>query len=233
MSGPSRTSGWGSAPGRAGEAGDVRSAWQAYQAAAQQLDAVHRTAVAEAARHAMAVQAAREELTLVRADLAASHARLRNVGAPPADLLPREGDATAAAKQLGSPCDVLEALRRSRSTLESSEAALTGKRPRRPVRISRLGRRNLLGYAPVALAALVGQIALYLLAGGGRQATATLVAGLLLPVVAFGLGWLAVGLAFPRGPSGRVERTPLLGAVLCAVPALLAFVVAVVVVGRQ
>ncbi|HEX5994096.1 MAG TPA: hypothetical protein VFY84_03025 [Jiangellales bacterium] len=227
----SGASGWGSLPGRARDAGDVRSAWQAYQAAAQQLDAVRRTAVAEAARHAKAVQAAREELTLVRAELADSHARLRNVGAPPADLLPGNGDATAAVQQLaGGPSDVLEELRQARSTLESSEAALTGKGPRRPVRISRLGRRNLLGYAPVALAALAGQIALYVLAGSGRNAMIALLAGLLLPVAAFGLGWVTVGLAFPAGRTGEVERTPLLGAVLCAVPALLTFVVAVVVV---
>lgn len=233
MSGPSRASGWGAAPGRASDA-DVRSAWQAYQAAAQQLDAVRRTAVAEAARHAREAHAAREELTLVRAELAASHARLQNAGAPPADLLPRDGDARAATPQLaGGPPDVLEAVRRARSSLESSAAALTGQRPRRPVRISRLGRRNLLGYAPVALAALAGQIALYVLAGTERNAMTVLVAGLLLPVAAFGFGWLTVGLAFPPATSGRVERTPLLGAVMCAVPALLAFVVAVVAVAMQ
>lgn len=231
MSGQGRTSGYGRASGQAGDA-DMRSAWQEYQAAAQDLDAVRRAAVTEATRHAKVVQAAREELTLVRGELAASHARLRKVGALPTDLLPRDGDAAATAGQrlAGGPADVLETLRQARATLESSAAALTGRGPRHRVRLSRVGRRNLLGYGPVALAALGGQITLYILASGGRDGMTALVAGLLLSVVAFVFGWMTVTLAFPPGRKGRVERTPLLGAVVCAVPSLLAFLVAFVLV---
>jgi hypothetical protein len=208
---------------------DAPSAWPAYQEAAQQLDKVRRAAAAEAARHAEAVRAAREELTLVRAQLSASHARLRAAGVSPADLLPSEGDVTAAEKHLArGPGGVLGTLHLARSTLEASEAALAGRLPRRPVRLSRVGRRNLLGYAPAALAALAGQIALYAIVGA---APATLVAGLLIPVAAVGLGWLTVSLVFSPGASARVDRTPLLGVVVCTVPALLALVVAVV-VGR-
>jgi hypothetical protein len=214
-----------------GDPGDVAAAWRAYQAAAQRLDAVRRAAAAEAARHAEAAQAARQELTRVRAQLAASHARLGDLGATPADLLPGEREAATAAVS-GGPLQALDALRRAGSTLDSSKAALTGRGPRRPARLTRLARRNLLAYAPMALAALAGQIALYLLAGGSGT-VGILAAGLLLPVAAFGFGWLTIGLAFPAGPTGRVERTPLLGAVVCAAPALLAFAVTAVLVGRQ
>jgi hypothetical protein len=226
----SAPSGTGTASGNTGDAGDPRPAWQAYEAAARQLDAIRRAAVAEAARHGRAMQAARDELSLVRAQMSASQERLRGLGASPASLLPREADVSAAEQLLdGRPGDVLDALHRARSTLESSDAALIGQGTRRRIRLSRLARRNLLGYAPLALAALVGQVMLYLIASGGPATTPVLLVGPLISMAAFGLGWLTVGHAFPAGPSGRVERTPLLGVVVCAVPALVAFVVAVVV----
>jgi hypothetical protein len=42
-----------------------------------------------------------------------------------------------------------------------------------------------------------------------------------MPAAAFGLGWLVVGLVFAPGPGGKVDRTPLIGAVACFAPVLL------------
>lgn len=199
-----------------GEGADVSAAWQAYQAAAQRLDAVRRGAADEANQQAQAVQAARQELTQLRARLAPQHARLRELGVPAASLLPPEDEVTAAAGQLaGGPAAVLAALRAARVTADTADAEVVGgvgTGPRTaPVRL-----RNLLVYGPFALVVLTVQLVL-LLAGGDAAA---LLWGLLMPVVAFGLGWLVVGLAFPAGPTGPVDRTPLLGGLVCAAPAL-------------
>jgi hypothetical protein len=39
-------------------------------------------------------------------------------------------------------------------------------------------------------------------------------------VLAFGLGWLTIGFVYGDGP-GKVDRTPLIGAVACLTPVLL------------
>lgn len=199
-----------------GDSIDVTAAWQAYQAAAQRLDAVRRGAADEASRRAQAVQAARQELTELRARLAPQHARLRELGVPAARLLPSEEQVAGAAGQLaGGPGDVLAAVRAAGITADTADAAVVGAGDT-GTRIAPVWLRNLLVYGPFALVVLGVQLTLQL-AGGGAVA---LLWAVLMPVVAFGLGWLVVGLAFPAGPAGRVERTPLLGGVVCAAPAL-------------
>jgi len=75
-------------------------------------------------------------------------------------------------------------------------------------------------YGPFAAAVLIVQIVLYLVAPSGSVPTYALLCGLSLPVLAFGLGWLTIGFVYGDGP-GKVDRTPLVGAVACLTPVLL------------
>jgi hypothetical protein len=80
--------------------------------------------------------------------------------------------------------------------------------------------RNLLVYGPFAAVALVVQLGLYIAADGSSLPLYATLCGLTMPAAAFGLGWLVIGLVFPAGPNGRVERSPLIGAVACFAPVL-------------
>jgi hypothetical protein len=209
------------------------TAWDDYCAAAQRLDAIRRGAASAAGEQAQAVRVARDELTAVRARLVPQQARLRESGVPDEELRPTAADAAAAGQTMaGGPAEVLVALRQARMTADGADAALlgTGGGPARAGAGRASGRRsaalrNLLVYGPFAAAVLLAQIALYLAAGAGRSQYA-LGCALLLPVVAFALGWLGVGIAFPAPPGGRVDRTPAFGALVCAVPLALTAVTA-------
>ncbi|WBB97330.1 hypothetical protein O7543_17790 [Solwaraspora sp. WMMA2080] len=85
--------------------------------------------------------------------------------------------------------------------------------------------RNLLVYGPFAVIVLMIQLAMFVVAGDQAPLGYALGCGLVLPLVAFGLGWLAVGFVF-GGPRQRPDRTPLVGALVCAVPLVLALVLA-------
>ncbi|MFV2086901.1 hypothetical protein [Micromonospora sp. LOL_021] len=85
--------------------------------------------------------------------------------------------------------------------------------------------RNLLVYGPFAVIVLMIQLAMFVAAGDRAPLGYALGCGLVLPLVAFGLGWLAVGFVF-AGPGQRPDRTPLVGALVCAVPLMLAFLLA-------
>jgi hypothetical protein len=200
------------------------TAWDEYCAGAQRLDAIRRGAATAAGEQARAVRAAREELGAVRARLVPQQSRLREAGVPDDELMPTPAD-TAHAEQavVGGPVQVLAALRQARMTADGADAALlgagvgggTGKGPR-PAAL-----RNLLVYGPFALTVLVVQIVLLFVADGNSGGAYALGCGVLLPVTAFALGWLGVGIAFPAAPGERVDRTPLFGAVVCLVPAVL------------
>jgi hypothetical protein len=133
---------------------------------------------------------------------------------------------TAQAEQsvVGGPVQVLAALRQARMTADGADAALLGgggggggaaKGPR-PAAL-----RNLLVYGPFALTVLVVQIVLLFVANGSAGGAYALGCGVLLPVAAFALGWLGIGIAFPATPGERVDRTPLFGGLVCLVPAVL------------
>jgi hypothetical protein len=81
--------------------------------------------------------------------------------------------------------------------------------------------RNLLVYGPFAGAVLVVQIVLYLVAPSGSVPTYALLCGLSLPVLAFGLGWVTIGFVFGGPGAGKVDRTPILGAIVCLTPVIL------------
>jgi hypothetical protein len=204
-------------------------AWEEYLAAARQLDAVRQSATAAASEHARTVQAAREELTRLRARLAPQQSRLRGLGVPEAELQPSPDEIAAAAQTMSDgPAAVLAALRQARVTADAADAAVVGGAeagistgPRPP------WLRNLLVYGPYALVVFLVQLALYLIVDS--VSLPALLCGLSMPAAAYGLGWLTIGLVFAEPGADRpVERTPVLGAAVCvAAPFLLSCVSAV------
>jgi len=193
--------------------------WADYLDAAQRLDAVRRAASTAAGEQATTIQAARQELATVRARLAPQRARLvQDLGVPESDLVPQEAERALAAQAVaGGPGAALAALRQARNTADAADATIVngraqGAAPWRP------WARNLLVYGPFAAAVLIVQIALYLVAPSGSLPTYALLCGLSMPVLAFGLGWLTIG--FVYGP-GKVDRTPIVGAIACLTPVLL------------
>lgn len=97
--------------------------WQEYLAAAQRLDVVRRTAANAAGQQAIAVQAAQQELTGLRARLAPQQARLRAAGVPEPDLVPTEPEVTAAGQAMAAgPDAALAALRAARADAETADA---------------------------------------------------------------------------------------------------------------
>jgi hypothetical protein len=198
---------------------DVTGPWADYLAAAQRLDAVRRVASSAANEQAATVQAAGQELAAVRARLAPQRARLvQDLGVPESDLVPLETDLMAATQAVaGGPAAALAALHQARATADAADAAMLGPRARAQWRP---WARNLLVYGPFAAAVLIVQIVLYLVAPSGSVPTYALLCGLSLPVLAFGLGWVTIGYVYGGGP-GKVDRTPLIGAVACLAPVLL------------
>jgi len=211
------------------------TAWEEYVAAARRLDAVRRAAAASAAEEAATAQSAREELAVVRTRLTAQRGRLAEVagqaGLRPPDVAaePAQVDtATAALKESGAaniPAATLGALHQARSHLDAADAELTATEQARSVWAQIRGWppavRNLLVYGPLALGVLILQLGLFAAASGMPQRVWPMLCGFVLPVLAFGVGWLTIGLLFSGGP-GRVERTPTVGAVVCLAPLLLA-----------
>ena len=194
--------------------------WAEYLAAAQRLDAVRRAASTAAGAQQAAATAARQELSAVRARLAPQQARLvRDFGVPEMDLAPRPAEVESASLAMaGGPTAVLAALQQARRTADAADATIIGPAPGggslRPVA------RNLLIYGPFAAAVLIVQIVLYLVAPQGSVPTYALLCGLSMPVVAFGLGWATIGFVYGDKQT-KVDRTPILGAIVCLTPVLL------------
>ncbi|MCU7722379.1 hypothetical protein ODJ79_01500 [Actinoplanes sp. KI2] len=194
--------------------------WADYLTAAQRLDAVRRAASTAAGEQQAASTAARQELSAVRARLAPQQARLvRDFGVPEMDLAPRLAEVESASLAMaGGPAAVLAALQQARRTADAADATILGPAPGggalRPVA------RNLLVYGPFAAAVLIVQIVLYLVAPQGSVPTYALLCGLSMPVLAFGLGWVTIGFVYGDKQT-KVDRTPILGAVICLTPVLL------------
>lgn len=191
--------------------------WADYLAAAQELDAVRRAASSAAGEHAETVAAARQELSSVRARLAPQRARLaRDYGVPELELTPQPADqAVAMAKMTGGPAAVLAAVREARVTADAADHAFIGPAPLGP---NRPYGRNLMVYGPFAFVVLLVQMVLFLLVGSPPDYA--LACGLSMPLLAFGLGWATLG--FVYGDEGvKVDRTPVLGVIVCLVPVLL------------
>lgn len=190
--------------------------WTEYLAATRQLDAVRRGASIAAGEQAQSVQAAREELTRVRARLVPQRARLRELGVPAMVLTPSPPEVSAASRtMMAGPAAVLAALRGASATVEAADAVLAG----RDFATWSVALRNLLVYAPLALLVPILQVMCYLTAGTGTTILA-LLAGLPMPLAAFDTGWLLIGRLFDN--SGEyLDRTPRLGVLVCLAPAAL------------
>ena len=197
--------------------------WADYLAAAQRLDAVRRAASTAAGEQQAGVTAAQQELAGVRARLAPQHARMiRDFGVPEQELTPQPAELAQAARGVaGGPVTVLAALRQARATAVAADATILGggqspavARPWRP------WARNLLVYGPFAATVLVVQIILYLIVPQGTLPTYALLCGLSMPVLAFGLGWATIGFVYGSEP-GKLDRTPIVGAIACLTPVLL------------
>jgi hypothetical protein len=205
------------------------TAWDDYCAAARRLDAIRRGVATAAGAQAQAVHAARDELTAVQARLVPQQSRLRESGVPDSELWPTPADAAAADQAVaGGPRHVLAALRQARASADSADAALLIREgpPRLGGGVRRTAAmRNLLVYGPFGAVVLVVEIVLYLAAGGQARSAYALGCGFVMPVVAFLLGWVGVGIAFPAAPGTKVDRTPAFGAVVCLAPAVLAGVI--------
>jgi hypothetical protein len=201
-------------------------AWNDYLAAAQRLDAVRRGAASLAAEQERVRRSARDELAAAEARLAPQRARLRELGIADDRLVPTPDEAAAAAQAVATePATVLAALRQARMTADAADAAVVNPRAFALPGARRPGGappwlRNMLVYGPFGLVVLVVQLALVLTAGEGSFSPLAAVCGLAMPAAAFGLGWLVVGLVFPPDPAGKVQRTPLAGAVACFGPVL-------------
>ena len=202
-------------------AAEQSDAWAGYLAAAQRLDEVRRAASTAVSEQAQTRQAAQHELSAVRARLAPQRSRLvRDLGVPESELTPLPGEVAAATQAVsGGPAAALTALRQARGTADAADAAMLGSGPAAPWPA---WMRNLLVYGPFAAAVLVVQIVLYLVAEPGSLPTYALLCGLSLPVLAFGLGWATIGFVFGGSDgAGKVDRTPILGAIVCLAPVIL------------
>lgn len=195
-------------------------AWSAYLEAARELDVARRDATVAAGLD-RPVRAAHDELAVVRARLVTQRTRLRELGAEESALIPTLDEVTSVSVTMGEgPAAIRSALQRARATVEAAEARLPAP-ARKDESQTPVWVRNLVVYGALAAAVLVIQLALYTTASPEALPTFALLFGVTLPVLAFALGWVAIGQAFPRGEDGRADRTPVLGVLVCAGPSVL------------
>ncbi len=192
-------------------------AWADYLAAAQRLDVVRRSATDAAARSSEAAAAAQAELTGLQARLAPQRAKLaQQAGVPEDRLTPTPADLELATQVVaGGPAAVAAALRDARGTADAADAATVT-----PGRVAAPWQRNLLVYGPFALVVLVVQVVLSAVADSQARLGYALLCSLTLPVFAFAMGWLAIGLVW-GGKGTKVDRTPIMGAVVCVAPVVI------------
>ncbi len=188
-------------------------AWPDYLAAAQRLDAVRR------APDDSAVEAARRELTFVRQRLD----RLAVAGVP---VAPSPSDLYAAARSTGGPdarsTGGLDAIRGALASARSALSTAERLTPQLTTPVGPTVLRNGFVYGGYALLAVIVEAAVFVVALTADAPAAPAISGVLvIPLIAYVLGWLTTA-AFDR--PGRSERTPVLGAVICALALAPAFV---------
>jgi hypothetical protein len=183
-------------------------AWRDYLAAAQRLDAVRR------APDDNAVEAARRELIAIRQ-------RLAGTGLP---VAPGPADLHAARAALTRPPGGLDTIR---AALASARSALDAADRVAPAATGPAVLRNGFIYGGYALLAVIAEAAVFLAVGVALDQRVLAVPGVLvLPMIAYVLGWLTTG-GFDA--PDRPVRTPMLGAVICGLalaPALVFVVLA-------
>jgi hypothetical protein len=194
-------------------------AWDDYQAAAQRLDRVRRDAAAAVAEQTAAVQAARQELTVVRQRLALQRARLVDL-ATRAGITPPVLTPDPPLPDPPGPAAATAMLRQATADLVAADALVsevdTGRVSRGPFPDWPQVLRNILVYGGVALLILLVQVIFYFRFSTPQTEAFALVCGATLPAVGYGIAWLTVGLLY-----GKVDRTPVLGAAISAAPVVL------------
>ncbi|GAA2518817.1 hypothetical protein [Pilimelia columellifera] len=193
-----------------------QDAWGAYVATVQQLDLACR-ALADP-DGATGRQLVATELATLRPRLADQASRLAATGVSAMELTPTSVESGAATARVGvDPARALAALRLAAIDLDRADSLIVHV----PVAPTAAWPRNLLVYAPFALVAALVELVLY--AASGAPASVYAQAwGVGMPILAFVLGWVMVGLVFPPAADGAARRTPGVGAVVCAVPLLFA-----------
>jgi predicted alpha/beta hydrolase len=230
------------------------SAWDDYLAAAVQLDEVRHDSAEVIAAQQAAADAAATQLTGIRQRIALQRARLAEVAsgvaraAPQLEPLAEERSAavgTLAPTGAHSAVDVDSALRAARATLDAADAVLlstTSGSSRSGLLAGRPpGIRAMVVYGWFALLALVALIEINAIAGGSIQAgIVVLGCALVIPAGAWVLGWLCLRLLYGRSSEHRAfdaiggvraarrRSGATLGALLCAVPAIVGLVLAAV-----
>jgi BMFP domain-containing protein YqiC len=194
---------------------ELALAWRDYLAASQRLDVVRREAAAVVTSQTTALRAARDDLTAVRARLGTYHERLAEIAyeadailpAQPIELPPAEPTPAAASAAIRAAHETLNNADQLLSTLESSD-------DRRPYL------RNGAVYGSFALVAATIQVLVFLLASETSIVTmAAIPCGLVLPFVAFVMGWLTIALFRPGPGEDKVDHTSAFGAWVSALAA--------------
>lgn len=217
------------------------NSWDEYLTTVRQLDTVRREAAAAVAAQQNAATFAEQELGGVRLRIALQRSRLTDVAGrltrTPPVIEPFATERTAATSTVEAistdPAPGINAaLKGARATLDAADATLSvvaNAAPRSgllpdwsPVA------RNALTYAWYALLSLVALVAIDTLAGESPEAK-VIATGLafVVPVGAWILGWLSIGLLFGLDARGRKPRSPLLGAAICFVSIFAGFVLSV------
>jgi hypothetical protein len=194
-------------------------AWEDYQTAAQRLDRVRRDAATAVAEPTTAIQTARQELAAVRQRLLLQHARITDLATRaglPAPIL----NPYPPAPEPPTPAAASEALRAAAADIDAADAALsevdTGSFHRGPFPDWPQPLRNVLVYGGVALLVLIVQVLLLTGSSGVAASLAALALAAILPAAGYGVSLVTVGLLY-----GKVDRNPVLGAAISAVPVVL------------
>jgi hypothetical protein len=197
----------------------MMGAWEDYQNAAQRLDRVRRDAAATVAEHTAAVQAARQELAAVRQRVLLQQARITDLatraGMPPPIL-----NGHPPVPDPATPAAISDALRAATADLDAADAAVSevdsASFSRGPFPDWAQPLRNILVYGGVALLVLIVQV--LLLSNSTSTVGSVLALGFaaILPAAGYGVSLLTIGLLY-----GKVERNPVLGAAISAVPVVL------------
>lgn len=215
--------------------------WDDYVSEIRQLDAVRRDAAAAVARQQDAASSAQQELGGVRQRIALQRSRLTDVAGrltrtPPAvDPLPVELSAASTLVEMATADPtpgINAALKGARAILDAADATLSVV-ANAPTRSGPLPgwpptARNALVYGWYALLAVIALVTIRSFAGDSPEAGVVLLGfTLVVPVSAWLLAWLSIGLLFGPASSGRKPRSSLLGAAICFVSMFIGLILSV------
>jgi hypothetical protein len=208
----------------------MMAAWDEYLDAAGRLDAIRREAAEARAAEAIAAADLRHEIGALRQRIGLQRSRLldiaRRAGLPDPQLTDPQTATMAASPAvnqapIGAQATAVHAARERLDTADALLSEVDGPiLDAGPLATWSPARRNAVVYGALAVVVLVIQVVLFVAAPNGAAASVLAIGcGAVLPIIGYAVAWLAVGLLF-RG-NGRVERTPWLGAAICAAPILL------------